>query len=262
MILRAEVNRPDLRWPFPANMADRLTGRGCCGCGGGRNTSWPISTAAKRLDPSRHVGADAGLGRPFGPICARPSRGGKHDHVVFTWRTARASPSTIRAGSERWTCGDRSSRSASAAGDLGPEPLGNSFDEPYLVGSADRPQNTDQGGACWIRNRRRPWAISMSAKPCFDRAFIPRARPGVSKARISRLVPIIRTVLSDAIEAGGSSLRDYRQADGELGYFQHSFDVYGREGAPAGAEGCTVDDPPHRSIRAGRPSTAKLSKIA
>ena len=69
-------------------------------------------------------------------------------------------------------------------------------------------------------------------------------RAGVHPARQAAdtnappLVPIIRAVLSEALEAGGSSLRDYRQADGELGYFQHSFQVYGREGAPCLTPGC------------------------
>jgi formamidopyrimidine-DNA glycosylase len=51
-------------------------------------------------------------------------------------------------------------------------------------------------------------------------------------------VPAIREVLAEAIEAGGSSLRDYRRADGELGYFQHAFRVYDREGQPCPAPGC------------------------
>ena len=55
---------------------------------------------------------------------------------------------------------------------------------------------------------------------------------------VSRVVPAIRQVLTEAIEAGGSSLRDYRRADGELGYFQHAFRVYDREGAPCPAPGC------------------------
>jgi formamidopyrimidine-DNA glycosylase len=56
---------------------------------------------------------------------------------------------------------------------------------------------------------------------------------------VAGLVPIIRQVLTEAIEAGGSSLRDYRQSDGELGYFQHSFHVYGREGLSCRTPGCT-----------------------
>ena len=59
----------------------------------------------------------------------------------------------------------------------------------------------------------------------------------IARARTGALVPIVREVLSDAIEAGGSSLRDYRQADGELGYFQHRFQVYDREG-----EACVTPD--------------------
>jgi formamidopyrimidine-DNA glycosylase len=55
---------------------------------------------------------------------------------------------------------------------------------------------------------------------------------------VAGLVPIIRAVLREAIDAGGSSLRDFRQADGELGYFQHSFDVYGREGEVCRTPGC------------------------
>jgi formamidopyrimidine-DNA glycosylase len=74
----------------------------------------------------------------------------------------------------------------------------------------------------------------------------------ISEARLGALVPIIREVLQDAIAAGGSSLRDFRQADGELGYFQHSFDVYGREGAPCRSEGCA--DTVRRIVQSGRSS--------
>jgi formamidopyrimidine-DNA glycosylase len=72
------------------------------------------------------------------------------------------------------------------------------------------------------------------------RAGIARRAGGqiIGAAQGARLVPIIRDVLAEAIEAGGSSLRDYRQADGELGYFQHAFRVYGREGQPCVTPGC------------------------
>ena len=83
-------------------------------------------------------------------------------------------------------------------------------------------------------------------------------RAGVHPARQAAdtnappLVPIIRAVLTEAIEAGGSSLRDYRQADGELGYFQHSFQVYGREDDPCLTPGCTSSI--HRIVQSGRSS--------
>ena len=68
----------------------------------------------------------------------------------------------------------------------------------------------------------------------------PRRKAGrISANRIAALVPLIREVLTEAIAAGGSSLRDYRQADGELGYFQHTFRVYDRENAACPQEGCT-----------------------
>jgi formamidopyrimidine-DNA glycosylase len=65
-----------------------------------------------------------------------------------------------------------------------------------------------------------------------------RRAASLSVAQVAGLVPIIRQVLDEAIAAGGSSLRDYRQADGELGYFQHTFRVYGREGGACATPGC------------------------
>jgi formamidopyrimidine-DNA glycosylase len=64
-------------------------------------------------------------------------------------------------------------------------------------------------------------------------------RKGAPNERAKALADAIRTVLTDAIRAGGSSLRDHRQTDGELGYFQHSFRVYDREGAPCPTRSCT-----------------------
>ena len=70
--------------------------------------------------------------------------------------------------------------------------------------------------------------------------------------RVRSLVPIIRQVLTEAIDAGGSSLRDYRQADGELGYFQHAFQVYGREGQPCQTPDCVSEIV--RIVQSGRSS--------
>ena len=66
------------------------------------------------------------------------------------------------------------------------------------------------------------------------------------------LVPIIRAVLAEAIEAGGSSLKDYRRTDGELGYFQKSFAVYGRDGQACQTPGCTATIA--RIVQSGRSS--------
>ena len=74
----------------------------------------------------------------------------------------------------------------------------------------------------------------------------------ISPTRVASLVPIIRDVLTEAIEAGGSSLRDHRQANGELGYFQHTFRVYGREGESCQTPDCT--EKIRRKVQSGRSS--------
>ena len=83
-----------------------------------------------------------------------------------------------------------------------------------------------------------------------------RMAANLGPRRIDRLVPAIRDVLSEAIDAGGSSLRDYRQASGDLGYFQHFFRVYDREGAPCPTMGCRGTIRPVQLLLPG------LSKIA
>ncbi len=93
----------------------------------------------------------------------------------------------------------------------------------------------------------------MSARSCTAPASPPTALPAASPPqRIADLVAAIRQVLAEAIEAGGSSLRDHRQTSGELGYFQHSFRVYGREGQPCPTPGCTGTI--RRITQAGRSS--------
>ena len=189
----------------------------------------------------------------------------KHDHVVFhmgngarvTFNDPRRfgamdlMPTAQRRDSTR--CWPRS----------GPEPLGNAFHEAHLV-AALKGRNTpvksallDQRIVAGLGNIYVCEALYRARHP--SRA----ARSGAfRRTRVAALVPIIRQVLREAIEAGGSSLRDFRQADGELGYFQHSFDVYGREGQPCRTPGCP--DTVRRIVQSGRSSfyCAHLPKIA
>jgi formamidopyrimidine-DNA glycosylase len=123
--------------------------------------------------------------------------------------------------------------------EIGPEPLGNGFDETRLAaGLAGR---TTPVKAALLDQRLVAGLGNIYVCEVLHRAGIdPRRKAGrIAAARAATLVPIIREVLAEAIEAGGSSLRDYRQTDGELGYFQHAFRVYGREGAPCPTPGCT-----------------------
>jgi formamidopyrimidine-DNA glycosylase len=133
---------------------------------------------------------------------------------------------------------------------LGPEPLGNDFHEDYLV-QAFAGRNTpvksallDQGIIAGLGN-------IYVCEVLFRSQMSPRRKAGqISAQRVAAMVPVVRQVLADAIDAGGSSLKDFRQADGKLGYFQHSFDVYGREGEPCKREGC--DGVIGRIIQSGR----------
>ena len=135
---------------------------------------------------------------------------------------------------------------------LGPEPLGNGFDETYFAAAL-------KGKATPIRSALLDQRIVAGlgniyvCEALFRGGVSPRRKAGnLSDARARALVPIIRDVLRDAIEAGGSSLRDFRQADGELGYFQHRFDVYDREGEPCRRAGCSGQV--QRIVQSGRSS--------
>ncbi|MDG1802420.1 MAG: zinc finger domain-containing protein, partial [Paracoccaceae bacterium] len=135
---------------------------------------------------------------------------------------------------------------------IGPEPLGNQFDAAYLV---DRLKTKNSPIKSVLLDQRIVAGLgNIYVCEVLFRAGIHPARKAakLSKARIESLVPIIRDVLSEAIDAGGSSLKDYRQADGELGYFQHTFRVYDQEGNPCSAEGCgsTIK----RIVQSGRSS--------
>jgi formamidopyrimidine-DNA glycosylase len=135
---------------------------------------------------------------------------------------------------------------------LGPEPLGNAFDEPYLVARL-KGRNTPIKAAL-LDQRLVAGLGNIYVCEVLHRTGISPVRKArlLSAARAASLVPAIRAVLSEAIEAGGSSLRDYRQADGELGYFQHEFRVYGRQDQPCRAPGC--EGTVRRVVQSGRSS--------
>ena len=138
---------------------------------------------------------------------------------------------------------------------MGPEPLGNQFSAPVLLGSL-------AGKATPIKSALLDQRIvagigNIYASEALFRAGIsPRRLAGaLGRARIERLVPAIRDTLTEAIAAGGSSLRDYVQPSGELGYFQHAWKVYDRAGSPCehcpGPPGCNGI---RRLVQTGRAS--------
>jgi len=164
----------------------------------------------------------------------------KHDHVVLDFDTgARVTFNDAR----RFGAMDLMPTDGAGAhpllAALGPEPLGNDFHEEGLLArlagrrTPIKAALLDQHVVAGLGN--------IYVAEVLHRAGIDPRRPcdRIAARRIAALVPAIREVLAEAIEAGGSSLRDYRQADGGLGYFQHAFRVYGREGRPCTMPGCT-----------------------
>lgn len=241
LITNAAVNRPDLRWPFPVGMADRLTGKRVVALR--RRSKYILADLNSGETLIIHLGMSGRMlisGAMLGDFHRDHPTPGKHDHVVLdmeggarvTFNDAR------RFGSMDLIATDRAETHPLLAS-LGPEPLGNAFSGPYLVERL-KSRNTpiksallDQGIVAGLGNI---YVCEVLFRACINPA---RKAGEIPAARVAGLVPIIRDVLAEAIEAGGSSLRDYRQADGELGYFQHTFKVYGREGAPCVTPGCT-----------------------
>ena len=253
IIAQADVNRPDLRWPFPENMAERLRGR-------------TVKTLRRRskyiladLDSGEtliiHLGmsgrmqidlADTAQFQQAAPIL------NKHDHVVFHMQdgTRIAFNDARRFGAMDLT--DTASVDQHWLIDkLGPEPLGNEFDETYLVealkkkGSPIKTALLDQRIIAGLGN-------IYVCEVLFRTGITPKRKASnLSATRVATLVPAIREVLNEAIASGGSSLRDHRQTNGELGYFQHNFAVYDRESQPCVNEcGSNV----FRVVQSGRSS--------
>ena len=258
-IARAQVNRPDLRWPFPERMAERLTGA-------------RVDRLRRR---SKYILADLDTGETLivhlgmsGRMIVSAPEGGrdmlaqfhhlhpapeKHDHVILdTEAGARVTFNDARRFGAMDLCATEAVERHKLIAGIGPEPLGNAFNEAHLI-AAFRGKRTpvkaallDQGIVAGLGN--------IYVCEALHRAGISPLRHAwrIGAARVAALVPIIRAVLSEAIEAGGSSLRDYRQADGELGYFQHSFRAYGREGEPCQTPDCQGII--HRKVQSGRSS--------
>ena len=139
---------------------------------------------------------------------------------------------------------------------MGVEPLGNEMSASYL---AARATGRSADLKAFLLDQRHVAGLgNIYVCEALYRAGISPKRKAASLARsdgrpavrCERLVPVIRDVLNEAIAAGGSTLRDYAAADGALGYFQHAFRVYGREGEPCLTQGCSGKV--RRIVQAGR----------
>ena len=254
VIISAEVNRPDLRWPFPPNMAKRLSGARVVGLR--RRSKYILVDLDSDETLIVHLGMSGRMlvsGIQIGQFHQDHPAPKKHDHVVFHMENgARVTFNDAR----RFGAMDLASTAAveqhKLLASLGPEPLGNSFDETYLIGALSGKNSPikstllDQRIIAGLGN-------IYVCEVLFRAKISPITKASeLSKLRIGKIVPIIREVLEEAILAGGSSLKDYRQTGGELGYFQHNFQVYDQENQLCSSVGCTGVIV--RIIQAGRSS--------
>lgn len=254
VIARADVNRPDLRWPFPDRMAERLAGQRVLGLR--RRSKYILVDLASAETLLIHLGMSGRMlvsGHTVGDFHHPHPAPAKHDHVVLhmedgariTFNDARrfgAMDLMDTAGQDdHWLIKG-----------LGPEPLGNAFNEDYLV---DRFKGRNMPVKSALLDQRIVSGLGniYVCEVLFRAGIHPARKAGnISTKRTASLVPLIRDVLSEAIAAGGSSLRDYRQSDGELGYFQHVFQVYDREGDTCVTPGC--EKKIQRIVQSGRSS--------
>ncbi len=254
VIERAEVNRPDLRWPLPDRMSERLTGARVLRLG--RRSKYVLVDLSTGETLIVHLGMSGRMqvsGVTIGTFHSDHPAPAKHDHVVFHMENgARVTFNDARRFGAMDLCATDGIEGHWLISEIGPEPLGNSFDEDYLVSRL-------KGRAMPIKSALLDQRVVAGlgniyvCEALFRAGIAPTRKAGrISEHRIRSLVPIIREVLSEAIAAGGSSLRDYRQADGELGYFQHTFRVYGREGGPCVTPGCKTLI--RRVVQSGRSS--------
>lgn len=243
-LIRVEQRRPDLRFPFPEGFVQRLTGATITRLDRrakyllGHTDRDDILVMHLGMTGRFEIGAVDGAARPGAFVHAAPPDP-KHAHVVFeTDRGGRVTyfdprrfgfMGLIPAGelaAHPWFAG------------MGPEPLGAGFTAGVLAKAfAGRKQNAkvlllDQRVVAGLGN--------IYVCEALHRSRISPTRPAgkIPEKALPGLVTVVRLVLEEAIEAGGSTLRDFAAADGALGYFQHRFQAYGREGQPCLTPGC------------------------
>jgi formamidopyrimidine-DNA glycosylase len=234
-LAHVEMRRPDLRFPMPERFVERLTGAKVAALD--RRAKYLLA----QLDTGETLVVHLGMTGRFivetavtdrpGKFHHRAGDDDKHTHVVVeTDRGARLSFNDARRFGYMALLPTADLQQHPWFAGLGPEPLGPAFNAAILARAfAKRRQNVkvtllDQRVVAGLGN--------IYVCEALYRAHIApeRAAGALKPAEVRRLAEAVPIVLAEAIEAGGSTLRDYRNADGDLGYFQHAFRVYGREG--------------------------------
>ncbi len=244
-IERAEVRRPDLRWPLPEHLAARLIGRDVLGfrrrgkymllrLAGGESLLVHLGMSGRMVARPRGAAAMARLSAQGGVSDARGHNAPPeaHEHVVIEtadWRVGFVDPRRFGAMDLVPTAAEEAHRLLAG---LGPEPLEDAF-TPAVLSAALAGKRTPAKAALLDQRVVAGLGNIYVSEALFRAGISPRRSAAtLPGARAERLVPAIRAVLAESIAAGGSSLRDYVRADGEVGFFQERFDVYDRADKP------------------------------
>jgi formamidopyrimidine-DNA glycosylase len=229
VLLRAVARRPDLRWPLPVGLVERLTGARVSGFR--RRGKYILMRLDSGWSVLLHLGMSGRM--VLGPAMGSGGRNSVtlHEHLELEtddgWRVGFVDPRRFGSVDLVETAHEDAHRLLSA---LGPEPLDDSFSIAMLA-AALAGKRTPIKAALLDQKIVAGLGNIYVCEALFRAGISPqRQAHSVPGARATRLVPAIKQTLRDAIAAGGSSLRDYVQPDGELGYFQHAWKVYGREG--------------------------------
>jgi formamidopyrimidine-DNA glycosylase len=245
-LARVEARRPDLRFPLPQNFVQLLTGATVTRLT--RRAKYLLAALDREDTLVMHLGMsgrfeishpDGAAPETAGQFHYAPEPDAKHAHIVFTTEEGArvtyydprrfgymALVNTATLHLHPWFAG------------LGPEPLSEDFDARRLQ---DAFKDRKQGPKTLLLDQRIVAGLgNIYVCEALNRARISPFKPagGISRPRLEKLVTEIRAVLTEAIAAGGSTLRDFAQTDGALGYFQHSFRTYGREGEPCANDPC------------------------
>jgi formamidopyrimidine-DNA glycosylase len=247
-IVKVEARRPDLRFPLPKGFAEILTGRHVTGLG--RRAKYLIAHLEGGKALICHLGMSGsfrierpGASSTPGVFHNERSKLDAHDHVVFTVKNGAGPSSRIIFNDPRrfgfmLLAEEAALDQHPMLAGLGTEPTGNELSGALisdLFRGREMPLKAallDQrliAGVGNIYACEALWRAKLSPRRA---AGSIAAKPGKASQRAERLAEALRDVIAEAIEAGGSSLRDHIQTDGSLGYFQHRFKVYDREGEP------------------------------
>jgi formamidopyrimidine-DNA glycosylase len=248
--VKVEARRPDLRRPFPENFVKRLTGKTVTGLG--RRAKYLLADLSSDEVLMMHLGMSGSFRVFFRGAEEKPGRfhharsvAKPHDHVVFHMSSgARVIFNDPRRFGLMLLVPRGQLNEHPLMREVGPEPLGNAFDAAMLAAACAGKQTSlkaalsDQKVVAGLGNIYVCEALHRALLSPKRVASTIATRSGKPNERAERLVEAVKAVLNDAIRAGGSSLRDHRRTDGELGEFQHNFRVYDREGEPCVTPGC------------------------